>query len=68
VSNVELRCRTHNLYQAECDYGKEVTERYRNSGNRVSEPAAVYTFCNRDFRARSGAGLSIACRNAVNAT
>ena len=47
VANVELRCRTHNLYQAECDYGKEVMERYRNSGNRVSEPGAVYTFSNR---------------------
>ncbi len=47
VENVELRCRTHNLYEAERDYGKEVMDRYRYSGSRVSEPAAVYTFSNR---------------------
>ena len=34
-------CRTHNLYLAEQDYGKEVIEQYRRSGNRVSEPAVV---------------------------
>jgi hypothetical protein len=49
--NVFLVCRTHNLYLAERDYGKEVMERYRSSPSRVSEPAAVYTFSNRDTRA-----------------
>jgi 5-methylcytosine-specific restriction endonuclease McrA len=47
VANIELRCRTHNLYEAERDYGKEVMDRYRSSGSRVSEPAAIYTFSNR---------------------
>jgi hypothetical protein len=50
-SNIQLRCRAHNLYQAERDYGKEVIERYRRSSSRVSEPAAVYTFSNRATRA-----------------
>ncbi len=40
-SNICLRCRCHNLHQAELDYGKEVMERYRSSGQ-VSEPAAIY--------------------------
>jgi hypothetical protein len=40
--NLELRCRVHNVYQAERDYGKEVMDEYR-----VGEPAAVYTFSNR---------------------
>jgi hypothetical protein len=47
VNNVELRCRTHNFLEAERDYGKKIMDRYRNSGGRVSEPAAVYTFSNR---------------------
>ena len=33
--------------ETERDYGKEVMERYRSAGSRVSEPAAVYTFNNR---------------------
>ncbi len=45
-SNIFLRCRCHNLYQAELDYGKEVMDRYRSS-NQVSEPVAIYTFSNR---------------------
>jgi hypothetical protein len=45
--NIELRCRTHNLYDAERDYGKEFMERYRNKDARVSEPAPFYTFGNR---------------------
>jgi hypothetical protein len=47
LDNIYLVCRTHNLYLAECDYGKELMERYRNSGGRVSETTAVYTFSNR---------------------
>ena len=57
VGNIELLCRAHNGYFAECDYGKEVIERYRtsrHSGGRVSEPVAVYTFSNR----RVGAALN----------
>ncbi len=46
-SNIELRCRTHNLHEAERDYGKEFMERYLNTEGRVSEPAAVYTYSNR---------------------
>jgi hypothetical protein len=46
-ANIELRCRAHNLYEAELDYGKEVMDAYRRSGSRVSEPATVYTFSNR---------------------
>jgi hypothetical protein len=46
VNNVELRCRCHNLYQAELDYGKDVMGRYRSS-DRVSEPEAIYTTSNR---------------------
>ncbi len=45
--NVCLLCRTHNGYLAEQDYGKEVIDRFRSSPNRVSEPAAIYTFSNR---------------------
>ena len=40
--NVRLACRTHNVYQAERDYGKEVMERYRGSGFIAREPASVY--------------------------
>jgi hypothetical protein len=50
--NVFLVCRTHNLYLAECEYGKEVMERYRSSPSGVSEPAAVFTFSNRATRVR----------------
>ncbi len=46
-NNVVLLCKTHNLYQAELEYGKEVMDRYRSSGSRVSETAAVYTYSNR---------------------
>ena len=46
-ANIELRCKAHNLYQAERDYGKEVMEKYRRSTGRISEPAAVYTYGNR---------------------
>ncbi len=45
--NLELRCRAHNLYDAERDYGKDVMDRYRRSGSRVSELGAVYAFSNR---------------------
>ena len=41
-SNVRLLCHGHNLYLAERDYGKEVMDRYRRNGDRVSEPAPVY--------------------------
>ena len=41
--NIHLMCRTHNAYLAELDYGKEVMERYRRSGNCAREPAPVYS-------------------------
>jgi 5-methylcytosine-specific restriction endonuclease McrA len=47
AENIALRCRVHNLLEAECDYGKEVVDRYRRSGDRVSELGAFYTFSNR---------------------
>jgi hypothetical protein len=36
---IGLRCRTHNAYLAEQDYGKEVMDKYRRRADRVSEPA-----------------------------
>jgi len=41
---ISLRCRTHNAYLAERDYGKNVMDRYRRRGGRVSEPAPAYSF------------------------
>jgi hypothetical protein len=39
---ISLRCRAHNLYQAERDYGEEVMKKYRRNGDRVSEAPPVY--------------------------
>jgi len=41
-ARISLRCRSHNLYHAEQDYGKDVMDRYRRRGGRVSEPATSY--------------------------
>jgi hypothetical protein len=41
-ARIALRCRSHNLYHAEQDYGKDVMDQYRRNGNRVSESAPVY--------------------------
>jgi hypothetical protein len=41
-SNVRLLCKVHNVYLAERDYGKEVMDKYRRKGDRVSESAPVY--------------------------
>jgi hypothetical protein len=41
-SRIRLLCRAHNLYQAERDYGKDVMDRFRRGGSRVSEPAPSY--------------------------
>ena len=38
VDNVRLLCRTHNLYMAEMDYGKNKMERYRRAADRIGEP------------------------------
>jgi len=43
LRNICLVCRAHNTYLAERDYGREAMVRYRRSGNRVSEAAAVYS-------------------------
>jgi len=40
--NICLACRAHQEYLAEHDYGREAMARYRRSGNRVSNSAAVY--------------------------
>jgi hypothetical protein len=37
IETMSLRCRAHNLYAAEVDYGKELMSRYRRTGSRVSE-------------------------------
>ena len=42
--NIRLACRTHNLYLAELDYGKEKMDRYRRSPDRVGEPAPAFNF------------------------
>jgi len=52
--NVRLACRTHNLYLAEQDYGKEVIEQHRRRGTRVSESAAVYCVGNETAGAQGG--------------
>ena len=49
--NLQLTCRTHNGYFAEWDYGRQVMERFRSSGNRVSEPAPMYYIDNRAAQA-----------------
>jgi hypothetical protein len=41
-SRIRLACKTHNLQLAEKDFGKEVIERYRRKGDRVSEAARSY--------------------------
>jgi len=43
--SIALRCKPHNLHQAELDYGREKMERYRRSRwkDGVSEPTAVYS-------------------------
>jgi hypothetical protein len=43
-ARIHLMCRRHNLHLAERDYGKEMMERYRNQGGRVSETAPMYGF------------------------
>jgi hypothetical protein len=42
-ARIALRCRSHNLYHAEQDYGKDVMDQYRRNGSRVSEstPSSV---------------------------
>ena len=48
--NIFLLCKTHNLYLAERDYGKEKMLRYQNTPDRVSEPATLYAFSHRTTR------------------
>ena len=43
VENVRLRCRTHNIYLAERDYGKDLMARYRRGNGHLRKPAPVYT-------------------------
>ena len=41
-AKISLRCRAHNAYLAEREYGMEVMQRYRRNGDRVSEPTVAY--------------------------
>ena len=41
-ARIGLRCRAHNLYHAEQDYGKDVMDRYRRHPDRASEPSPSY--------------------------
>ena len=41
--NIQMMCAAHNQYLAECDYGKEVMERYRRSNSLAREPGPVYS-------------------------
>ncbi len=50
--NIRLTCRTHNVYLAERDYGKEVMGRYRRSGSMAREPSPVYYMSDRAALAR----------------
>jgi hypothetical protein len=74
---VALRCKAHNLHQAELDYGREKMERYRRArwNDGVSEPAAVYCTASRSFALGSsaksgiatiGSGSSSSCHSATN--
>jgi hypothetical protein len=45
ADTISLRCRTHNAYLAEQEYGKHVMDRYRRPVDRVSEPAPWYDAC-----------------------
>jgi hypothetical protein len=40
--NIALRCKAHNNYLAEIDYGKAAIARHRRGSEGVSEPSAVY--------------------------
>jgi len=39
---IELRCRAHNMHQAELDFGPETMSRYRTGTIRAREPQAAY--------------------------
>ena len=41
-AKISLMCRTHNAYLAEREYGKDVMDRFRRSGGRVSESPLTY--------------------------
>jgi len=56
-SNIRLLCRLHNAYLAERDYGKDVMDRYRRSGSRVSESAPAYASA---LRSPPGVSRSVA--------
>ncbi len=58
-ARIALRCRSHNLYHAEQDYGKDVMNRYRRRGGRVSDPATSY-------RVATGRGLATRTRPALD--
>jgi len=43
LQNIRLMCHAHNQYLAEHDYGRLTMGRYRRSGNRIHEAAALYS-------------------------
>jgi hypothetical protein len=40
---IQLRCRAHNVYQAELDFGPETMKRYHTGSSRAREPEATYS-------------------------
>ncbi len=57
-TNLSMTCKAHNALLADDDYGKEVMARYRRSGSRVSERAAVYSGGHRTTRSRACSSMS----------
>jgi len=58
VDNIFLMCKTHNLHQAEQDYGKEVMEPYRRQADLLYETPAVYRTTSRgSIRAPDGSAI-----------
>ena len=42
VDNIEQRCRAHNLYEGEAEYGRTLMNAFRRSPSGVSEPVPIY--------------------------
>ena len=61
--NIQLMCAPHNRYLAECEYGKDVMERYRRSSGLVREPDPVYSLT---FQPVQGYFRTQRARNVVN--
>jgi hypothetical protein len=55
VDEIELRCRAHNQYQAELDFGADKMARHRRGTTRAGEPQAAYRLRPRAHRTPSRA-------------